>query len=87
LILQVPYGVTLKIIWYNIIPQDHKSAFDPYTSLFNTSGAIYRGEPKDVWVKSSVNLSFLQNPKSASLSLSALKNILSVLISLWTILF
>lgn len=85
--LHVEYGRLLNNIWYNITPHDHRSALDPYTSLFSTSGAIYNGDPNEVCMRSSGYFNLLENPKSASFNLPSLKNILSVFISLWTILF
>lgn len=58
------------------------STFDVYTSLFNIYGAMYKGDPKAVCVKSSLFFNFLQKPKSANLSLPFMNRILSVLISL-----
>ena len=49
------YGCDPIIIKYNIIPNDHKSTFILYFSLFNNSGAINNGLPSIV---SDINVSF-----------------------------
>lgn len=76
LMLQSPYGHLPNNISQRTMPADHTSALLSQKSPFKTQGAIYKGDPKDVCVRSSKFLSCLQNPKSANLRWPDLKNML-----------